>query len=189
MVARRAAARARCREVALQQRDAGALDRHVGARAHGDADIGCGQRRRVVDAVAGHGDDAALRLRARATMRALVLRQHARLATSSMPSWRATASAVVRLSPVSHDDVACRAAASARERRRVPSALIGSATAMRPASLPSMATNITVSPSRPQLASASAVGAARCRRRAAASAAALPSATARPPTRPRRPCR
>ncbi len=46
-------------EVALEQRDAGALDGDVGAGAHGDADIGRGQRRRVVDAVARHRDDAA----------------------------------------------------------------------------------------------------------------------------------
>jgi hypothetical protein len=39
-----------------------AVHRHVGAGAHGDADIGLGQRRRVVDAVAGHRDDAALGL-------------------------------------------------------------------------------------------------------------------------------
>ena len=43
-----------------KQRDAGAFHRDVGAGAHGDADVGCGQRRRVVDAVAGHRDDAAL---------------------------------------------------------------------------------------------------------------------------------
>ena len=47
-------------EVALDQRHAGALHRDVGAGAHRDADIGGGERRRVVDAVAGHGDDAAL---------------------------------------------------------------------------------------------------------------------------------
>ncbi len=47
-------------EVALEQRDAGAFDRHIGAGAHGDADVGGGQRRGVVDAVAGHGDHAAL---------------------------------------------------------------------------------------------------------------------------------
>ena len=35
-------------------------DRDVGAGAHGDADVGFGQRRRVVHAVARHGDDAAL---------------------------------------------------------------------------------------------------------------------------------
>ena len=43
-------------KIALQQRHAGALDGDVGARAHGDADVGGGQRRRVVDPVAGHGD-------------------------------------------------------------------------------------------------------------------------------------
>ena len=47
-------------EVAAEQRDAGALDRHVGAGAHRDADIGGGERGRVVDAVARHGDDAAV---------------------------------------------------------------------------------------------------------------------------------
>ena len=50
------------REIALEQGDPRALDRHVGAGAHGNADIGRGQRRRVVDAVAGHGDLAALPL-------------------------------------------------------------------------------------------------------------------------------
>ena len=34
----------------------------VGAGPHGDADVGLGQRRGVVDPVAGHGDDAALGL-------------------------------------------------------------------------------------------------------------------------------
>ena len=46
-------------QVALDQRDAGALDGDVGAGAHGDADVRPRERRRVVDAVAGHGDDAA----------------------------------------------------------------------------------------------------------------------------------
>ena len=48
---------------------------HVGAGAHGDADIGGGQRRRVVDAVAGHGDHAALAAQP-LDDRALVLGQH-----------------------------------------------------------------------------------------------------------------
>ncbi len=38
-----------------------ALDGDIRARAHGDADIGRGERRRVVDAVPGHGDHFALR--------------------------------------------------------------------------------------------------------------------------------
>jgi hypothetical protein len=46
--------------VALDQGDAGAFHGDVGAGAHGDADVGGGERRCVVDAVAGHGDDAAL---------------------------------------------------------------------------------------------------------------------------------
>ena len=44
----------------LQQGDAGALDGHVGARAHREPDVGGGQGGCVVDAVAGHRDDAAL---------------------------------------------------------------------------------------------------------------------------------
>ncbi len=47
-------------EIAAEQRDAGALDRDVGAGAHGDADIGRGEGRGVVDAVARHRDHAAL---------------------------------------------------------------------------------------------------------------------------------
>ena len=46
-------------QIALDERDAGALHRDVGARAHGDADVGLRERRRVVDAVAGHRHDAA----------------------------------------------------------------------------------------------------------------------------------
>ena len=47
-------------QIARQQRDAGALDRDVGAAAHRDADIGGSKRRRIVDAVADHGDATAL---------------------------------------------------------------------------------------------------------------------------------
>ena len=47
-------------QVALEQGDAGALDGHVGARPHRKADVGGGQGRGVVDAVARHGHDAAL---------------------------------------------------------------------------------------------------------------------------------
>ena len=38
----------------FEQGDAGAFDGDVGAGAHGDADVGGGKRRRIVDAVAGH---------------------------------------------------------------------------------------------------------------------------------------
>ena len=47
-------------QIALEQRHAGAFHGDVGAGAHGDADIGRGERRRVVDAVARHRHDAAL---------------------------------------------------------------------------------------------------------------------------------
>jgi len=47
-------------KIAFDKRDAGALDRDFRACAHGDADIGRGQCRRVVDAVACHGDRAPL---------------------------------------------------------------------------------------------------------------------------------
>ena len=47
--------------VAADERDVGRLDGDVRARADGDAHIGLGQGRCVVDAVADHGHDAALR--------------------------------------------------------------------------------------------------------------------------------
>jgi hypothetical protein len=59
MVAWTGAGRDDARQIALEQGDAGAFDRDVGAGAHGDADIGGGKRGRVVDAVAGHRDDPA----------------------------------------------------------------------------------------------------------------------------------
>ena len=103
MVACESGAPARCPEVALEQRHAGALDRDVGASAHGDADIGRGERRRIVDAVAGHGDDAAF---ASQPLRRPALFRSGRTSasTSSMPSRRATASAVVAVVAGQHDD-------------------------------------------------------------------------------------
>ena len=62
-------------EIAFHQRDAGARDRHLGAGAHRDADIGRGQRGGVIHAVAGHGDDAAFGLQA-TDQGVLVGRQH-----------------------------------------------------------------------------------------------------------------
>ena len=50
--------------VAADERDVGRLDRDVGAGADGDAQVGLGERRRVVDAVADHRDPAALGLEA-----------------------------------------------------------------------------------------------------------------------------
>ena len=53
-------------EIVVEQHDGGRFARHVGAApAHRDADMGRLQRRRIVDAVAGHRDDLAIRLVAR----------------------------------------------------------------------------------------------------------------------------
>ena len=49
-------------QVAADQGDVGGGHRHVGAGADGDAEVGLGQRRRVVDAVADHRHDLALGL-------------------------------------------------------------------------------------------------------------------------------
>jgi len=49
-------------QIALDQGQLRAVHGHVGARTHRDADIGTRQRRRIVDTVTGHRDDAALRL-------------------------------------------------------------------------------------------------------------------------------
>ena len=66
----------------------------------------CGLRERgsVVDAVAGHGDDAALGLQALRRPSTLLRGQHLGLDVRRGPACRATAAAVVRLSPVEHDD-------------------------------------------------------------------------------------
>src|SRR5258708_692146 len=45
-------------QIAFEQSDAGGFDGDVGAGTHGDADMGGGESRSVIDAVAGHGDDA-----------------------------------------------------------------------------------------------------------------------------------
>src|SRR3546814_10917267 len=49
-------------QITLEQSDTRAFDSDVGARPHGDADIGSGQGRRIVDAVAGHGNHPAFTL-------------------------------------------------------------------------------------------------------------------------------
>ena len=100
--------------------------------------------------------------------------------TSSMPSCAATALAVVALSPVAMTILSpsawSRAIASA-----LP-VLIGSATATKPASLPSAPSIITVSPLRRRFSAASANGAASMP--APCISRALPSSTARPSTLP-----
>ena len=86
IVARESRARARDpAQVALHERDAGALDRDVGAGAHRDADVGLRERGRVVDAVARHRHDVAAAPAARARPRALCSGSTSAM-TSSMPS-------------------------------------------------------------------------------------------------------
>ena len=51
-------------QVAAHEREVAGLDRHVGAGAHRQAEVGLGQRGGVVDAVADHRDDPALGLQA-----------------------------------------------------------------------------------------------------------------------------
>ena len=87
-------------QVAFHERHAGALHRDVRAGAHRDAHVGGGQCGRVVDAVAGHADD--LRPAALSAFTFSCLSCGVTPAwKSAMPSWRATASAVRGLSPVS----------------------------------------------------------------------------------------
>ena len=62
--------------VAADERDVGRLDGHVRAGADGDADVGLGERRGVVDAVADHRHRRGPRPGAAATRRVLVGRQH-----------------------------------------------------------------------------------------------------------------
>ena len=109
----------------------------------------CGQRRRVVDAVAGHGDHGALGLQPATTAPSRSGSTSA--STPSMPRRRATASAVVRLSPVSMTIRGPRRAAP-----RAPAgvvSLIGSATPISP---PACRRPPGTSRSRPRARSASA---------------------------------
>ena len=62
-------------QVAADQGDVGGGDRDVGAGAQGDAEVGLGERRAVVDAVTGHRDDVALVLQ-RDDVVGLLRRQH-----------------------------------------------------------------------------------------------------------------
>ena len=62
-------------QIALDERDGRALHGDVGAGAHGDADLGLRERRRIVDAVAGHRDKAALVLK-RLHRRHFLIRHH-----------------------------------------------------------------------------------------------------------------
>ena len=99
-------------QVPAHQRQVARLDRRVRAGAHREAQVGGGERRRVVDAVADHGDGAALGLQPPYDVD-LVLGQHlGEHGSASMPTARATASATARLSPVSSTGVSPRARSS-----------------------------------------------------------------------------
>ena len=87
------------RKLAGDQRDVGRLDRHVGAGADRDPDVGLGERGRVVDPVARPSRRSLPSSCSRRTSSALSSgRTSAR--TRSIPTCRAIASAVRRLSPV-----------------------------------------------------------------------------------------
>ena len=87
-------------QVAGDERQVRGLDRHVGAGADGQAEVGLRERGRVVDAVADHRHDAALGLQPLDDRRPCRTGSTSAI-TSSMPTSAATARAVVSLSPVS----------------------------------------------------------------------------------------
>ena len=117
------------------KRDARAFDGDIRSGAHRDTDIGGRQGGRVIDAVARHRDDSAFAASGAATMRDLSSGSTS-ASTASMPSVRATASAVVRLSPVSMTSFDALSAQASSDAGVV--ALIGSAIPNTPATLPSM---------------------------------------------------
>ena len=168
-------------QVALDQRDAGALHRDVRAGAHRDADVGLRQRGRVVDAVAGHRDDAPLRLQ-RSARRRLLLRQHLRfdLVDAELPGHRLGR---LRLSPVSMT-IRCPRPSAPHGLGVVP--LTGSATPMITGESAVHGQNMTVWPAPRSSAHVAATAAVDPRivheRR-------FPSTTARPSTLPSRLCR
>ena len=129
------------------QGDVGGLDRHVGAGADGEPDVGLGQGGGVVDAVADHRRPRLPSACSRRTSAALCSGRTS-ASTRSMPTWRAIAAAVRALSPVIMTTSMPRprsAAIAAAE-----SSLTVSATASTPAGRPSTATRIGVLPSRGQ---------------------------------------
>ena len=161
-------------QVAFDQGDAGAFHRDVGAGAHRDADVGLRQRGRVVDAVAGHRDDAAFRLQS-LDDRGFFRPAGPRLRPRRCRAVAATASAVVAVVAGQHDDPEALGVQRARSPPRVV-ALIGSATPSSPAALPSTATNMTVWPCA-RSASARASTARPASMSSVSSSAELPSAT------------
>ena len=128
--------------IAADERDVGRLDRHVRAGPDGDAEVRPGERRGVVDAVADHRDRGARPPGAARSSRPCRPGSTSAITRSAgIPTWRATASAVTRASPVS-SHTSMPAARSSRT-ASADSALTGSEMATRPAAAPSTATNTT----------------------------------------------
>ena len=94
----------------------------------------CGERRRVVDAVAGHRDDAALACEPLDDL-ASSARAAPRRCTSSMPSLPRDRLGRRAAVAGQHDDRGCPRACSCRNRLRRASSLIGSATPSKPGEL------------------------------------------------------
>ena len=130
----------------------------VGAGAHGDADIGLRQRGGVVDAVAGHGHDSALRLQAAHDFRFLLGQDFgidfvdAELGGNGFGGGAAIAG--------EHDDADAFGVQLANALAAWMS-LMGSATTIDPANRPSTATRITASPA-PQVALRQRPGISTC---------------------------
>ena len=85
-------------QIAFEQGDAARFHGHIRARSHRNPDVGLGQRRGVVHAVAGHRRDGAFLLICLEPPQPFSGAER-RLQTA-MPSFSATARAVVALSPV-----------------------------------------------------------------------------------------
>ena len=107
-------------QVAGDQRQVGGLDRDVGAGADRQAEVGLGERGRVVDAVADHRHDAALGLQPRARRRPCRRAAPRRSPRRCRPRPRPRA-AVAALSPVSSTgrSPSARSDATASARRRL----------------------------------------------------------------------
>ncbi len=89
-------------DTAVQHRRVRRFQRHIGAAAHGDTDVGRGQRRRVVDAVTDLGDVEAFAPSVRATMRCLSSGRSS--ARTSMPNWSADRFGRAAVVAGQHDD-------------------------------------------------------------------------------------
>ena len=131
-------------EVALEQRDAGAFDGDIVPVPMAMPTCGGGERRGVVDAVAGHGDDAAFAAQF-LDHRAFLLGQHLGFHFGDAEALGDGVRGGAVVAGEHHDaDAVCRAAPSSAAG---VVALTGSAMAMAPASLPSTARKMAVAPS------------------------------------------